>query len=163
MWLHLELLRYVCSYFAAESYEIKMSENPLELRNAVFENATTVNTSGLTPDVAGAKQSFQFELRNFPRENGTMFYFAIRAIDDSSNVGEASNIARAAVLLPTSPSATPVTNSTTPKKETPPEGLSTAVIIAIIVCASVIIICIIVCITICILRKMKNRSPATGM
>nr|XP_056700527.1 calcium-activated chloride channel regulator 1-like [Euleptes europaea] len=87
----------------AERYEIKMSENPLELRNATFDTAISVNTSGLTTDFAGVKQSFQFQPANFTKENGTTIYFAIRAIDDSNNVGEASNIARTVVLVSTVP------------------------------------------------------------
>ncbi|XP_053101852.1 calcium-activated chloride channel regulator 1-like [Hemicordylus capensis] len=87
----------------AEKYEIKMSENPLELRDATFQSAISVNTSGLTPAVAGVRQSLQFKPENFTRENGTIIYFAIRAIDDSKNVGEVSNIARAALLVPPLP------------------------------------------------------------
>ncbi|KAH0618443.1 hypothetical protein JD844_017651 [Phrynosoma platyrhinos] len=77
----------------AESYEIKMSINPLELRHSTFHSAISLNTSGLIPEVAGVKQSFQYKAENFTKENGTSIYFAIRAIDDSNNVGETSNIA----------------------------------------------------------------------
>ncbi|XP_042318342.1 calcium-activated chloride channel regulator 1-like [Sceloporus undulatus] len=83
----------------AEGYEIKMSENPLELRDATFPNATSLNISGLIPEDAGVKQSFQYKPENLQKENTTSIYFAIRAIDDSNNVGETSNIA-AVVLLP---------------------------------------------------------------
>ncbi|XP_003220166.1 calcium-activated chloride channel regulator 1 [Anolis carolinensis] len=83
----------------AEIYEIRMSENPLELRDATFHNATSLNTSGLIPELAGIKQSFMYKLENLQRENATSIYFAIRATDENDNVGEASNIARA-VLFP---------------------------------------------------------------
>ncbi|XP_066480666.1 calcium-activated chloride channel regulator 1-like [Tiliqua scincoides] len=82
----------------AKRYELKMSENPLELSVATFQSATSVNTSSLTPAAAGTKQFFQFKPKNFVKENGKTIYFAIRAIDKSNNVGEASNIARATLL-----------------------------------------------------------------
>ncbi|XP_054837920.1 calcium-activated chloride channel regulator 1-like [Eublepharis macularius] len=154
----------------AERYEIKMSENPLELRNATFPLAISVNTSGLTTDFAGVKQTFQFKPENFTKVNGTAIYFAIRGIDDSNNVGEASNIARTVVLVSTFPTSLPTTaeNYTTASlassnKENKNSIINTTTIIVIIVCASVVIICAIVSITICILRKRKNRNPATGM
>ncbi|XP_053101851.1 calcium-activated chloride channel regulator 1-like [Hemicordylus capensis] len=103
----------------AEKYEIKMSENPLELRDATFQSAISVNTSGLTPAVAGVRQSLQFKPENFTRENGTIIYFAIRAIDDSNNVGEVSNIARAALLVPPlPPSPPPPSTSAAPPSST---------------------------------------------
>ncbi|XP_053101853.1 calcium-activated chloride channel regulator 1-like [Hemicordylus capensis] len=98
-----------------ESYEIKMSENPLEFRDATFQSAISVNTSGLTPAVAGVRQSLQFKPENFTRENGTIIYFAIRAIDDSKNVGEVSNIARTALLVPPLP---PTADSTSELNDT---------------------------------------------
>ncbi|KAK9404090.1 epithelial chloride channel protein-like [Crotalus adamanteus] len=70
----------------AEKYEIKMSENPVELRDT-FLTAASVNTSDLKPDVAGARQSFQHKMENFTKENGTTVYFAIRA-NDGTNFGE---------------------------------------------------------------------------
>uniref|UniRef100_G1KAC3 VWFA domain-containing protein n=1 Tax=Anolis carolinensis TaxID=28377 RepID=G1KAC3_ANOCA len=90
----------------AERYEIRMSENPLELRDATFHNATSLNTSGLIPEFAGVKQSFLYNPENLQRENATSIYFAIRAIDENDNVGETSNIA-GVVLLPdnTSPNS----------------------------------------------------------
>ncbi|KAJ6651621.1 hypothetical protein lerEdw1_020782 [Lerista edwardsae] len=156
----------------AETYEIKMSENPLELRDATFQNATSVNTSGLTPAVAGTRQSLQFKPENVTKENGTTIYFAIRAIDNSRNVGEASNIARAVLLMPPLPT-TPSTGATT---TTPSTAASTTThsnlnensvinvvtVIVIIACASAIIICVIVSITICVVKR-KNRHPETEM
>ncbi|XP_060629859.2 calcium-activated chloride channel regulator 1-like [Anolis sagrei] len=90
----------------AERYEIRMSENLLELRDATFHNATSLNTSGLIPELAGVKQSFLYKTENLQRENATSIYFAICAIDENDNVGEISNIA-GAVLLPdiTSPNS----------------------------------------------------------
>ncbi|XP_053107070.1 calcium-activated chloride channel regulator 1-like [Hemicordylus capensis] len=82
----------------AERYEIKRSANALELRDATFQSAISVNTTGLTPAVAGVRQSLQFKAENVNRDNDTIIYFAIRAIDNSNNVGEVSNIARAVML-----------------------------------------------------------------
>ncbi|XP_053247826.1 calcium-activated chloride channel regulator 1-like [Podarcis raffonei] len=172
----------------AERYEIKMSENPLELRDASFDSATSVNTTGLTVEVAGVKQSFQYKSENLTKENGSSIYFAIRAIDGSNNTGKASNAARAVVVFSTLP-ATPTSstgtstllstaispNNTTTAHTTSsnvkPTGANDPEIsvindttkIVIIVCASVIIICVIVSITICIVHKRRNRSPQTGM
>ncbi|ETE69722.1 Calcium-activated chloride channel regulator 4, partial [Ophiophagus hannah] len=107
----------------AEKYEIKTSENPVELRDT-FQNAISVNTSDLKPDVAGIKQSFQYKMENFTKENGTAIYFAIRASDGSNNVGEVSNIARAVVLLPpllpTSPTPISPSSSAHPTPTNPP-------------------------------------------
>uniref|UniRef100_A0A8C5SSK5 Chloride channel accessory 1 n=1 Tax=Laticauda laticaudata TaxID=8630 RepID=A0A8C5SSK5_LATLA len=103
----------------AEKYEIKTSENPVELRDT-FQNAASVNTLDLKPDVAGIKQSFQYKMENFTKENGTAIYFAIRASDGSNNVGEVSNIARAVVLLPSLLLSSPSpTNSSAPTTEAP--------------------------------------------
>ncbi|XP_042318344.1 calcium-activated chloride channel regulator 1-like [Sceloporus undulatus] len=174
----------------AERYEIKMSENPLELRDVSFNTATSLNTSALIPEVAGVRQSFLYKSENLTKENGTSIYFAMRAIDDSNNVGEPSNIARAVLLLaalpvPTGPAGTtsddihntpqssPGTH-TTPShgKTTYPAAsddgnknsvLNTTTVIVIIVCLAVIVICAIVSITICVLNKRKSRHPQTGM
>ncbi|XP_032073794.1 calcium-activated chloride channel regulator 1-like [Thamnophis elegans] len=108
----------------AEKYEIKMSENPDELRDT-FQNAASVNTSDLKPDATGIKQSFQYKMENFTKENGTAIYFAIRASDGSNNVGEVSNIARAVVLLPpllTTPLTPTDPSSTHPTPTNPPSS-----------------------------------------
>ncbi|XP_039176966.1 calcium-activated chloride channel regulator 1-like isoform X2 [Crotalus tigris] len=160
----------------AEKYEIKMSENPVELRDT-FESAASVNTSDLKPDVAGAKQSFQHKMKNFTKQNGTAVYFAIRA-NDGTNFGEVSNIARAVVLLPplvptptpTNPSSAPPTNHSTikttssvtaPNDET--HVINIVTLIIIIVCITLIIICACICITICVLHKQKKPNPETAM
>lgn len=114
----------------------------------------------------------------------------MRAIDDSNNVGEPSNIARAVLLLaalpvPTGPAGTtsddihttpqsPPDTHTTPShvKTTYPAAsddgnknsvLNTTTVIVIIVCLAAIVICAIVSITICVLSKRKSRHPQTGM
>ncbi|XP_066480668.1 calcium-activated chloride channel regulator 1-like [Tiliqua scincoides] len=76
----------------AERYEIRMSENPAELTDATFQSATPVNTSGLKPAPFGTKEFFQFKPA---KKSNKAVFFAIRAIDDNNNVGNASNIAQA--------------------------------------------------------------------
>ncbi|XP_070605135.1 calcium-activated chloride channel regulator 4 [Erythrolamprus reginae] len=177
----------------AEKYEIKMSEDPVELRDT-FQNATSLNTSDLKPDDVGIKQSFQYKMENFTKENGTAIYFAIRASDGSKNVGEVSNIARAVVLLPpfyptpsipTNPSSSapptptnssssapptqtnPYTSNTTSSLEAPNNEahgvINMVTVIVIIVCIALIIICACICITICVLHKQKKVNPETIM
>ncbi|XP_060132734.1 calcium-activated chloride channel regulator 1-like [Zootoca vivipara] len=158
----------------AERYEIKMSENPLELRDTSFDSATSVNTTGLTVEVAGVKQSFQYKSEKLTKENGSSIYFAIRAIDGSNNAGKPSNAARAVVVFSTLPT-TPISSTTStahitstnvkPTGANDPESsvINDTTKIVIIVCASVIIICVIVSITICVVHKRRNRSPQTGM
>ncbi|XP_066480667.1 calcium-activated chloride channel regulator 1-like [Tiliqua scincoides] len=133
-------------------YEIKMSRNPLELRDATFQSAISVNTSGLTPAVAGTKQSHQFKPENFTKENSTTVYFAIRAIDGNSNVGEASNVARAVLLispLPSSPESSGVTNS---------------VLVAItVICALAVTICILIAIVHILLKRKYGNFSVTAL
>ncbi|XP_060088135.1 calcium-activated chloride channel regulator 1-like [Heteronotia binoei] len=161
----------------AERYEIKMSKNPLELRDATFHTAISVNTSGLTTEFAGVKQSFQFKPENFTKENGTTIYFAIRGIDDSDNVGETSNIARTVVLVSSLPTTLPTsgtagnyttasnmeTTSHTSNKENNSSIINTTTTIVIIVCASIVVICAITSITICVIKNQKTRNPASVM
>ncbi|XP_062992758.1 calcium-activated chloride channel regulator 1-like isoform X3 [Elgaria multicarinata webbii] len=157
----------------AERYEIKMSENLEELRNN-FHSALSVNTSGLTTEVAGVKQSFQFKPENIREDNGTTIFFAIRAIDNSSNAGETSNIVKTVRLLAPLPSTPPThtsSNNTTPTSsstnastdENNSPVLNTVTIIIIIVCVAVIIICAIISITICVVNKRKIVRPETGL
>ncbi|XP_062992766.1 calcium-activated chloride channel regulator 1-like [Elgaria multicarinata webbii] len=110
----------------AERYELKRSDNPLDLRDATFHNALSVNTSGLTTEPAGVKQLFQYKPENFTGEKGTTIFFAMRAIDDSNNVGEASNIAKVVVLTPDNGNTNTMFNSVT--------------IILLTVCAAVIVL-----------------------
>ncbi|XP_025019587.1 calcium-activated chloride channel regulator 1-like, partial [Python bivittatus] len=121
----------------AESYEMKMSENPLDLQDANFHSALSVNLSDLKPEVAGVKQNFQYKTKNFTKENGTEVFFAIRAIDDSKNVGQVSNIAKAVVLVP---------------------SLSKASIVAII-CGILMITCILISIAFCSLHNLSSGTP----
>ncbi|XP_003220165.1 calcium-activated chloride channel regulator 1 [Anolis carolinensis] len=131
----------------AERYEIKTSINPLELRQVTFHHATSLNTSALIPEVAGIKQSFQYKAENFTKENGTSIYFAIRAIDDSNNIGEVSNIAMATVLFP--------------QLLEPPSNneYNKIVTIVVITICSFTVVCAIISIIICVLKKRKMGDP----
>uniref|UniRef100_A0A8C0GBP3 VWFA domain-containing protein n=1 Tax=Chelonoidis abingdonii TaxID=106734 RepID=A0A8C0GBP3_CHEAB len=153
----------------ADRYIIKMSESFLDLRNT-FDNATSVNTSSLVPNPAGTKESFQFKPENVTIENGTIIYFAIRAIDNAFLTSEVSNIVQAALFVPpkeSSPDTLPtevITNSVPtqgPLTDTlPTDVINDGVSISIIVIGAVIpviAVLIAVSITICILHK-KNRK-----
>ncbi|XP_066479415.1 calcium-activated chloride channel regulator 1-like isoform X2 [Tiliqua scincoides] len=126
-----------CYVGKALMHEIKMSGNPLELRD-YFHNAISVHTSGLTPAVAGTKQSHRFKPENFTKENGTTIYFAIRAINGSINIGESSNIA--SVVLFISPLLTSA--GTTESKVV----INVILITTIALCILGVIICVIIAI-----------------
>nr|XP_042703879.1 calcium-activated chloride channel regulator 1-like [Chrysemys picta bellii] len=153
----------------ADRYIIKVSESFLDLRNT-FENATSVNTSSLVPKPAGTKESFQFKPENVTIENGTIIYFAVRAIDNASLTSEVSNIVQAALFVPPKESLpdtlpTEVITNSVPTQGSLPDTLPTDVIndgvnvsiIVLIVTGSVIAVLIAVSITVCILHK-KNRK-----
>lgn len=135
--------------FAALMYEIKMSEYPLGLRDATFHSAISVNTSGLTPAVAGTKESYQFKSENITKEDSTTIYFAIRAIDDSNNTGEASNIARVVFLISPLPASAGTTESNS--------VIRFILITAIALCILGGIICVIIAIAY-VVWKRKNSS-----
>ncbi|XP_065410258.1 calcium-activated chloride channel regulator 1-like [Chrysemys picta bellii] len=116
----------------ADRYIIKMSESLLDLRNT-FENATSVNTSSLVPKPAGTKESFQFKPENVTIENGTIIYFAIRAIDNASLTSEVSNVVQAAQFVPPKESLpdtlpTEVITKSVPTQESLPDTIPTEVI-----------------------------------
>uniref|UniRef100_A0A8C8S353 Uncharacterized protein n=1 Tax=Pelusios castaneus TaxID=367368 RepID=A0A8C8S353_9SAUR len=134
----------------AERYIIKMSESLLDLRNT-FDNAGSVNTSGLIPRPAGTKESFQFKLESSTIGNGTIIYFAIRAVDNAALISEVSNIAQVALFVPPQESS----------PNNPPNDDSNVVVnvstIALIVTGSVIAVLIVVSTTLRILQK-RNRG-----
>ncbi|KFQ13895.1 Epithelial chloride channel protein, partial [Leptosomus discolor] len=132
-----------------DHYIIKSSENLLDLRNR-FDRATSVNSSNLIPKEAGREESFKIKPENFIIENDTIFYFAIRAIDDTNLISEVSNIAQATSFIP-------------PKASVPFDydgndgGANSTVIVAIVaVCGAVV--CTVVCSTLCFTKtKRKTR------
>ncbi|XP_053549655.1 calcium-activated chloride channel regulator 1-like [Bombina bombina] len=98
----------------ASSYDLKMSTNPRILRDW-FDNCTSINISGLTPQLAGSIELFRFVPENVVIENGTILYFAVVAFNKVFHRSEQSNIAQAALLIP--PAPTP-SSSTSLQKST---------------------------------------------
>ncbi|XP_078501997.1 calcium-activated chloride channel regulator 1-like [Lissotriton helveticus] len=165
----------------AASYDVRMSTNSRDLRDN-FEKATAVNVSALTPQPAGSVETFSFVPENLALVNGTIIYFAVRAIDAAALKADVSNTAQAALLIPsavptsTAPPMTtlsPTTTSSTIPSPTTTSSVSSTnpsspsydvVLVVIIVCAAVVVISLIISITLCILScNRKNRRPQTGM
>ncbi|XP_059122364.1 calcium-activated chloride channel regulator 3A-1-like [Peromyscus eremicus] len=82
----------------AQRYDIRMSQRSQDLQN--FNNATLVNTSGLIPKEAGAKENFEFKPETLKVGNSTMFYIVIQAISDAGLTSATSNIAQAVKFIP---------------------------------------------------------------
>lgn len=89
----------------ASRYDLRMGLNNDELV-ANFENGTVVNISSLTPSPSGSRESFSFTPQGITIKNGTVLYFALVAIDKANLKSEPSNVARAALFIP-SPKPTP--------------------------------------------------------
>ncbi|XP_042318340.1 calcium-activated chloride channel regulator 1-like isoform X2 [Sceloporus undulatus] len=142
----------------AERYEIKKSENPLELTDATFPKATSVNTSDLIPKDAGVKEFFWYKPENFSKKNAASVYFAIRAIDDNNNVGEVSNIAKVSLNLDVLPSTPTSFTTTAPKNSSSNTFTTTMIIVCLLVVISAIVL-----ITIYTSRKPRNRRPETNI
>ncbi|KAE8610708.1 hypothetical protein XENTR_v10012214 [Xenopus tropicalis] len=143
-------------------YDFRMSTNPSELRNN-FDNSIAVNTSSLTPQIAGSSESFTFVPDEITIENGTILYFALIAFDKVAQKSDLSNIAQAALLIPPTPAPTTVP-TTVPNTVPPSNGSSGSLDItslSLIVCSSVIVICIIISITVCAVRccDKKKHNP----
>ncbi|KAM4022555.1 calcium-activated chloride channel regulator 1-like isoform 1-T2 [Anomaloglossus baeobatrachus] len=83
----------------ATSYDLRMSLSSETLLDD-FENGTAVNISSLTPSSSGSREEFRFTPHNTTIKNGTIFYFALVAIDKANLKSEPSNVARAALFLP---------------------------------------------------------------
>ncbi|KAJ1171272.1 hypothetical protein NDU88_003137 [Pleurodeles waltl] len=80
----------------AALYDVRMSVNSRELRDN-FEKATAVDVSTLIPQRAGSAEAFSFIPENLALVNGTIIYFAVRAIDGSALKADISNTAQAAL------------------------------------------------------------------
>ncbi|KAM4642759.1 calcium-activated chloride channel regulator 1-like [Discoglossus pictus] len=75
----------------ASSYEIRISNNPVELRENFF-SATVINTSTLQPQNAGIKETFSFIAQNISNVNDSITYIAICTMDKASLRSEVSNL-----------------------------------------------------------------------
>lgn len=89
----------------ASRYDLRMGLSREELV-ASFENGTAVNISSLAPSPSGSYEIFSFTPQGITIKNGTVLYFALVAIDDADLRSEPSNVARAALFIP-SPKPTP--------------------------------------------------------
>ncbi|XP_029473621.1 calcium-activated chloride channel regulator 2-like [Rhinatrema bivittatum] len=127
----------------AASYEIRRSMNPLMLRDS-FENAILVNTSHLTPRPTGFKETFSLLPQDLAFGNGTVLYFAIRAMDKASLWSDVSNIAQGTIFAQTRDTySSSIANTTT-------SNVLTMLLIAIGTVAS---ICLVLGATVCVLQK----------
>nr|XP_038038979.1 calcium-activated chloride channel regulator 2-like [Anas platyrhynchos] len=127
----------------AASYEIRISESPLELRDS-FYNTGVVNTSTLSPQHAGCKEIFAFKPEAFTTGNITIIYVAMRAIDDFLH-SELSNIAQAVKFVP--PMVYPTSNTEF--------SFST---ILLLVFGLLTVVCITVSTTLCLVKKTKKKT-----
>ncbi|NXC77078.1 CLCA1 regulator, partial [Anhinga anhinga] len=138
----------------ADHYIIKSSENLLELRNH-FDRATSVNCSNLIPKEAGREESFKIKSENFIIENGTIIYFAIRAVDDTNLTSEVSNIAQATWFIP--PKASVLLDYDGDN------GGVTSTALAAIGTVSIVVVCTIVSSALWGLQKQKKRMDIAKM
>ncbi|XP_053549084.1 calcium-activated chloride channel regulator 3A-1-like [Bombina bombina] len=107
----------------ASRYDLRMSFNFQELIDN-FENATWVNISNLSPQPAGCNETFVFEPEKLVIKNGTIIYFGLVATDNVNQTSEMSNLARATLFLPPTPS--PLSSPTqipTPKSTPKPTSI----------------------------------------
>ncbi|XP_069497826.1 calcium-activated chloride channel regulator 1-like [Ambystoma mexicanum] len=160
----------------AASYDVRMSTNPLDLRDH-FETAASVDVSALKPQPAGSTETFSFIPQNLALANGTILYFALRARDGLNNTADVSNTAQAAMFVPppvppstdsptTAGHTTSTTSSTTsaPPPISPDSTAQDVILIVIIVCSAAVLISLIISITLCILScNRKGRRHETGM
>ncbi|XP_064311520.1 calcium-activated chloride channel regulator 1-like [Phalacrocorax carbo] len=132
----------------ADHYIIKRSGNLLDLRNH-FDRATSVDSSNLIPKEAGREESFKINSENYIIENGTIIYFAIRAVDDINLTSEVSNIAQATWFIP--PKASLLLDY-----DGDNDGATSAVIAAI-GAGSIVVVCTIVSSALWGLQKRKGK------
>ncbi|XP_053549660.1 calcium-activated chloride channel regulator 1-like [Bombina bombina] len=151
----------------ASRYDLRMSNSLKDLRDN-FENSTSVDISSLTPQQAGSSETFTFVPENIVITNGTILYFALIAFDKVPQKSDLSNIAQAALLIPSTPE--PTTEPTTTPSPTPPLSKTIGPKVklykmnithqALIICSAVIIISITISVTVCFwCSKKKKRNP----
>ncbi|KAM4641317.1 calcium-activated chloride channel regulator 1-like [Discoglossus pictus] len=159
---------------SASFYDLRMNTNPQDLRDE-FNSSTTIDISSRIPKPAGSRETFTFSPENVTIANGTILYFALIAFDKVSQVSDLSNIAQAALLIPSANIPTtpfPSTNVPTtlypsanvpstdrPIIAHPPQEINIAHL-ALIICSTIIIISLIISITVCIISsKEKEKNP----
>ncbi|XP_069594073.1 calcium-activated chloride channel regulator 1-like [Ranitomeya imitator] len=88
----------------ALSYDLRVSGNITELRDK-FESSAVVDVTDLKPSSAGSRETFTF-IPKRDTEDTAVFYFALIAVDKNRQKSAPSNIAQAAVRVPTVPGVT---------------------------------------------------------
>ncbi|KAK1163919.1 calcium-activated chloride channel regulator 1-like [Acipenser oxyrinchus oxyrinchus] len=126
----------------AKVYEIRMSKSLQKLRDD-FSAAVLVDTSTLSPHAAGSKEEFGFLPDEITIQNGTILYFAARALGRTDVKSEVSNIARAAMIMP-------------PNQPTEINPGSNITGIVLIVTGIVAGVCILISATLCIMKKKQQ-------
>ncbi|KAM3915035.1 calcium-activated chloride channel regulator 1-like [Leptodactylus fuscus] len=98
---------------SAQSYNLRVSSNMTELRDD-FEGSAMVDITGLRPSAAGSPETFTFHPTP-DIEDVTIFYFALIAVDKNLQKSAPSNIAQAAIWVPTTADTTqcPIQKTTT--------------------------------------------------
>ncbi|NWR75797.1 CLCA1 regulator, partial [Centropus unirufus] len=143
----------------AHHYIIKSSENLLDLRDR-FDGATSVDSSHLTPKEAGREESMTIEPENFTRDNNTLIYFALRAVDDANLHSEVSNIARATWFIPHEPPE-PLDYDSNRDGATSDDATSTRIVA--IAAGCVVVVGAVLSSALCVLQKRKGRLDIARM
>ncbi|XP_063797575.1 calcium-activated chloride channel regulator 1-like [Pseudophryne corroboree] len=76
---------------AASSYDIRMSNSPIDLRQH-FSSSIFINASILKPKNAGDREIFSFKFGNTTAHMSVIIYIAIRSTDKASHQSEISNL-----------------------------------------------------------------------
>ncbi|XP_059504093.1 calcium-activated chloride channel regulator 1-like [Stegostoma tigrinum] len=84
---------------AAAHYEMRMSDNLLQLRDN-FTTAALINLTDLDPRPFGSRETVTFVPESIELKNGTSLYFALCAYDKQDQSSEMSNVARIYVFVP---------------------------------------------------------------
>ncbi|KAG2461799.1 PACE1 protein, partial [Polypterus senegalus] len=145
----------------AAKYEIRMSTTYQDLKDQ-FDNATVVNTSNVAPQEAGNMESFSFKPEDITIENGTIIYFAARAVGSSSLMADVSNIAQGQMVLPYIPAVPDPNPNPNPGTSEGTGGINITTLVLAITC-SIAGICIIASISMCIVKKTQRRRIAPAV
>ncbi|XP_073499648.1 calcium-activated chloride channel regulator 1-like [Phyllobates terribilis] len=88
----------------ALSYDLRVSDDIAQLRDN-FESSAVVDITDLKPSSAGSRETFTF-IPNHDVKDVTILYFALIAVDKKMQKSVPSNIAQAAIRVPTVPGVT---------------------------------------------------------
>lgn len=78
-------------FLSASEYDIRISNNPLILRQRFFR-AAVINASSIKPKNAGSRETFTFRLEDMTVHQGIITYIAILSIDKAGHRSEVSNL-----------------------------------------------------------------------